>query len=237
VISPPRARTKAGWRSCARLTALSRALTTRKLNSTQLFNEINELLYRESRLTKEETMNVTGTQTTPTTQSTEAPQTELTFMPHVELPNQSFSTQRRIGFPGYQLYPPYVRPPSYQYQQTLIGMIQNMMDMLMKLMQSPFRPQAMIRMIQNTIAMLFKMLQATMRPPPTTPWVSQRPSQAEFGRYLGMSGDKAMSEARARGISDVRVAGPHDDTTSQRQPNRLIFKTDSQGTVNSMIWG
>jgi hypothetical protein len=176
-------------------------------------------------------MNVTGTQTT---QATTAPASEINTQSTQEL-------QRRCWFPkpGYQPYPPFIQQPYFPGQQGVIGMVQQMLEMLMRMFQQMFgggsRPQP-----------------APMpRPlPPVRIGIPERPIEwaplPGSGRVLlpiDLSKPETLIGRHIRDLprsdmlaGNVRILTPDRLGTMEYNPNRLTIHVNDAGTITGAGW-
>lgn len=123
-----------------------------------------------------------------------------------------------ISFPGIacQPSPPFMPSPSYPGRHTMIGMIQQIQQMLHTLM----------RMLSGLLS----------RPQPPSVGFPGRPN-FDGNSLIGLHASEAQRRAMKAGVSEVAVIPVGAVRTLEYRPNRLNLQLDRSGRVNHTNWG
>lgn len=117
---------------------------------------------------------------------------------------------------GCQVYSPSMPSPSYPGQHTIVGMIQQMQQMLHTLM----------RMLSGMLS----------RPQPPSVGFPGRPN-FDGNSLIGLHAGEAQRRAMKAGVSEVEVIPFGAVRTLEYRPNRLNLHLDRSGRVDHTNWG
>lgn len=153
-------------------------------------------------------MNISGMQTTQAAPA--MPQSTSTqFQQANEL-----QRNRHVGSHLFQPYPPFMpRPRPGNSNNYMIGMINQMLQML------------------------FKMLQSLTRRQPTNGLYDNAGREPDMSRLVGMPGQEALAEARRQGVPNPMIVRPDMVLTTDYVPGRLRIHVDNGGLVKWASWG